>query len=141
MNVSVEGVEFIEQHEGLRLVAYQDGGGIWTIGYGHTKGVYEGQEITEEEADALLVEDLRAVEHCINANVTRGLTQKQYNAVGSFALNLGCTALRNSTLLRKLNAYDDVGAAKEFGRWNHIGSVVVAGLTKRRADEMELFLS
>lgn len=141
MNISEKGMEFIKSHEGCKLESYQDGGGVWTIGYGHTKGVCAGQVITGDEADELLLEDVLPAEKCVNNSLMDGATQEQFDALVSFAFNLGCSALRNSTLLRKFNSGDDAGAAKEFLRWNHDNGKVVAGLTKRRQEEMEMFLA
>lgn len=139
MNISEHGLSLIKEHEGLRLVAYQDSVGVWTIGYGHTKGVQAGQEITESYAEALLKEDVRAAENCIEKLVTVPLTQGEFDALCSFTFNLGCGALRNSTLLKKLNDSNYDGAAEEFKRWNHAGGKVLEGLTKRRLAEAQRF--
>jgi lysozyme len=141
MNISEEGLSLIKSSEVLRLDAYQDKGGIWTIGWGHTLGVKEGDRITTEQAETFLQADLETVEKCIANCVSVVLTQGQYDALCSFVFNLGCMALRNSTLLRKLNSGDDVEASEEFKKWNHVHGEVVAGLTKRRAKEAELFLA
>ncbi len=140
MNISQSGVDFIKHLEGCKLESYQDGGGVWTIGYGHTKGVKEGQVITQDQANSFLSSDLLQVVKCVNNSILDGSTQNQFDAMCSFVFNLGCTALRNSTLLRKFNDGDDEGASKEFMRWNHDNGVVVEGLTNRRTAEMELFL-
>lgn len=141
MNASERGIELIKAHEGLRLEAYRDSVGVLTIGYGHTHGVLEGQAITEQEADAMLREDLKAAENCVEHLVCVPLTQGEFDALCSFAFNLGCSALRNSTLLKKLNDSDYDGAAAEFSRWNHAGGKVLDGLTKRRSAEAERFES
>jgi lysozyme len=141
MQISEEGLNFIKRSEALRLEAYKDSVGIWTLGYGHIAGVHEGDSITEEQAEIFLRADLQTVEKCIANSVSVELTQGQYDALCSFVFNLGCVALRNSTLLRKLNSGDDVGAAEEFKRWNHAGGKELAGLTKRRAAESEMFLA
>ena len=141
MQISENGLDLIKQSESLRLDAYQDSVGVWTIGYGHTIGVKENDRITQEQAEAFLKTDLETVEKCIVNCVSVNLTQGQYDALCSFVFNLGCIALRNSTLLRKLNAGDDVGAAEEFKRWDHAGGKVLAGLTKRRNAEAEMFLA
>jgi lysozyme len=142
MNISESGLALIKEHEGLRLDSYQDVVGVWTVGYGHTGAeVHEGLHITQDAANVLLLGDVETAEKCIQNCVAVTLTQSQFDALCSFVFNLGCTALRNSTLLRKLNAGDDVGAAEEFLRWNHAGGKIMAGLTKRRAEEMEMFLT
>lgn len=144
MRISETGLQLIRESEGLRLEAYRDVAGVLTIGYGHTgPDVTEGLVITAERADELLHADARDVERCIDRNVTAELTQNEYDALCDFAFNLGCNALRGSTLLRKLNDGDYDGAAAEFGRWNKArvnGRLVeVAGLTTRRRKEAELF--
>ena len=139
--VRIERVDLIKQHEGLRLKAYlptkKD---VWTIGYGHTKTAVEGMVITQEQADKLFRDDLAWVRKAIAKNVTVPLSQPQYDALASFIYNLGETNLARSTLLRKLNASDYVGAANEFPKWNKQKGKVLRGLVKRRAAERNLFL-
>ena len=139
MNISERGLDLIKHHEGLRLQAYQDSVGVWTIGYGHTAGVKAGDVCTEEQADLWLHMDLHNAEVCIEKCVAVPLTQGEFDAICSFTFNLGCGALRNSTLLRKLNASDYDGAVAEFKKWDHAGGKQLAGLTKRRAAEADLF--
>lgn len=139
MRISEAGIELIKHHEGLRLAAYLDSVGIATIGYGHTAGVKMGQKITEVEAHEFLIHDIETAEKCIANSVRVPLTQGQFDALCSFVFNLGCGALKNSTLLRKLNDGDDVGAAREFTKWIHAGSKVLLGLVARREAEAELF--
>jgi lysozyme len=142
VRISPSGVAFIKKSEELRLEAYPDpgtGGEPWTIGWGSTRGVTQGMVITEDEAEERLKADLQPVELCIENSVSVPLTQGQHDALCSFVFNLGCVALRNSTLLRKLNAGDDVGAAEEFKRWDHSKGKVLAGLTKRRQAESDMF--
>jgi lysozyme len=141
MNISEQGLELIRAHEGCRLESYQDSVGIWTIGYGHTRGVQRGTACTQEQADAWLAEDVKEAENCIEANVLVlvPLTQGEFDALASFIFNLGCRAFKNSTMLRKLLASDFDGARAEFAKWNHAGGVVLAGLTARRQAEAERF--
>ena len=141
MKISDKGIEFIKQHEGMRLKAYQDSVGVWTIGVGSTHDVHPGMVISEAECEARLRKDLEWVEECINRLVKAHLTQPQVNALGSFVFNLGCRAFQKSTLLRKLNAEDYEGAAEELMRWVNAGGHKLAGLVRRRHDEMEMFLS
>lgn len=139
MNISEAGLNLIKKHEGLKLEAYQDSVGVWTIGFGSTKGVKEGMVITPFEAEERLKGDVHEAEKCVDHLVSVPLTQNEFDALCSFAFNLGCGALRGSTLLRKLNNSDYDGASAEFKKWDHAGGKVLAGLTKRRADEADLF--
>lgn len=141
MRSSTELISFITRHEGPGLKAYRDGGGVLTIGYGHTgPDVVPGQRITSAQADALLAKDIVRFEQNINRMVRVPLSQFQFDALVSFSYNCGNEALNCSTLLRKLNAGDYAGAAAEFVHWNHDNGRVVAGLTNRRNDESRLFL-
>ncbi len=137
--ISPDGLEFIKQAEGCKLAAYLDSVGVPTIGYGHTQGVHGGTHCTQEEADQWLQDDLQAVYRDIDALVTVDLSQGQFDALCSFVFNLGAGALRNSTLLKLLNAGNYLAAQQQFGRWNHAGGQVLAGLTKRREGEAEMF--
>ena len=137
---NASGVNLIKSFEGLRLKAYQDAVGVWTIGYGTTRGVKPGQEISEAQAEALLKTDLNRFEQAVNQAVRVPINDNQFAALVSFTYNVGSGALRSSTLLRKLNYRDTYGAANEFPRWNRAGGRVLAGLTRRRNAERALFL-
>lgn len=144
MRTSPAGRAFIGRHEGLRLSAYRDAAGVWTIGYGHTAAAgppapVSGMTITAPEADAILGRDLARFEAAVSRLVTVALAQGEFDALVSFTFNVGEGALARSTLLRKLNAGDRAGAAAEFGRWNKAGGRVLAGLTRRRAEERAMF--
>lgn len=141
MQTSKNGIKFIRDHEGCVLTAYQDGGGVWTIGVGHTRGVKAGQVITKAQADAFLADDIAPVETCINQSVAVSLNQNQFDALASFIFNVGETAFKKSTLLKKLNTGDYRGAADQFTRWVYDNNVFVQGLYNRRVDEKALFLS
>lgn len=140
MDISQAGIDAIKDYEGVRLKAYDDGVGVWTIGVGHTKGVKRGDEITMTQADEFLRTDLADAEKAVNTRVTVPLTQGQFDALVSFVFNLGSGAFMASTLLKKLNARDYDGAADEFLRWNKAGGRVLAGLVKRRISERIMFL-
>ena len=135
----------IKEHEGLRLVAYLDSVGIWTIGYGDTgPDVVKGLVITKEQAENRLSKRLVEFEGYVNKAVKVKLTQNQFDALVSLVYNIGPTNFNNSTLLRKLNASDYAGAADQFLVWNK-GRVdgklvVINGLVNRRKAERELFL-
>ncbi|KIF95578.1 lysozyme [Enterobacter cloacae] len=138
------GIALIKQYEGLRLTTYKDAVGIPTIGYGHVENpVPPGgtRTITAETAEQLLRDDLQRFEHEVNNMLTVEVTQNQFDALVSFAFNLGPANLKSSTLLRKVNSGDVNGAADEFLKWNHAGGQVLAGLTARRNAEKTLFLS
>lgn len=132
--------DIVKEFEGLRLEAYKCPAGVWTIGYGHTRGVIPGDVITEAEAEALLAEDLEDSEDAVRAFVNVELNQNQFDALVSFVYNLGSGNFNSSTLLRKLNNGDYLGAANEFNRWNKAGGVVLSGLVRRRNAEANLFI-
>lgn len=132
--------EIVKEFEGLRLEAYKCPADAWTIGYGHTLGVIPGDVITEKEAEILLAEDLEDAESAVNEYVKVKLNQNQFDALVSFVYNLGAGNFKSSTLLRKLNAGDYLGAANEFKRWNKAGGKVLNGLVRRRAAECNLFI-
>lgn len=142
MRTSERGLEFIRDHEGCVLAAYPDpgtGGEPWTIGVGHTGGVKPGDTCTEAQAMAWLAEDVRDAEDAVNRLVKVPLTQDQFDALVSFAFNVGAGNLGGSTLLKLVNAGDFDGAAAQFPRWNRAAGQVLAGLTKRRLAEAALF--
>ncbi|WP_313489196.1 lysozyme [Stutzerimonas nitrititolerans] len=139
MQTSQRGIDLIKTFEGLRLAAYDDGVGVQTIGYGHTKGVKPGMTITADQAVQFLREDLHGAERDVERYVTVHLCQHQFDALASLVFNIGGTAFRDSTLLRKLNAGDYAGAAVQFDRWVHGGGKILPGLVKRRAAERAMF--
>lgn len=138
---SQAGVNLIKSFEGLRLTAYQDSAGVWTIGYGHTSGVYSGMKITEAKAEEYLKSDLKSAEKTVNNKVTYAINQNQFDALVSFTFNVGGGNFGSSTLLKKLNQGDINGAADEFGKWIKADGKVLDGLVKRRAAEKEMFLN
>ncbi|MBH0755579.1 lysozyme [Salmonella enterica] len=141
MKTSDNGRAFIRAREGVKLAAYQDGGGVWTIGYGHTRGVKQGQVINHEKADEFLDSDLRLVESCISERVTVVLNQNQFDALVSFVFNVGRQAFSDSTLLKKLNEGNYRAAADQFTRWVYDNNQFVQGLYNRRVAERDLFIS
>ena len=141
MRISEKGINLIKRFEGLRLEAYLDSVAVPTIGYGHTRGVKLGQTITQEQADAFLEEDIHEFELAIQRLVHINLTQNQFDALVSFTFNLGIGNLKQSTLLKKLNAGDITGAANEFNRWVYAGGKKLTGLVKRRSAERLLFIT
>ena len=139
MKLGERGTEMLKYFEGCKLTAYQDSVGVWTIGYGHTKGVYNGMTITQEEAEQMLLTELEEYEGYIENMVTVPLTQNQFDALVVWIYNLGPTNFKNSTLLKELNAGNYNAAGQEITRWNKAGGKVLAGLVKRREAEAELF--
>jgi lysozyme len=146
VKVSERGLELIQSFEGLRLEAYDDGGGVWTIGYGTTrypdsgKTVMEGETISQAQAEEYFAADVDDFAADVGRLVHVPLSQQQFDACCSLAYNIGSGAFAKSTLLQKLNAGDYYGAADEFLRWNKDGGVVNPGLVNRRKFERALFL-
>lgn len=146
MNISKSGIELIKRFEGMRLKAYQDSVGVWTIGYGWTqpvdgKKVGPGMQIDPATAARLLKCGVVQYEQGVNQLVKVHITQGQFDALVSFAYNLGLRSLSTSTLLKKLNGGDKAGAADEFAKWVNAGGKRLDGLVARRAAEREMFLS
>lgn len=128
------------RYEGLRRTAYQDSGGVWTIGYGHTgPDVTPGKTITDLQAEVLLRGDLRSAIDCVNQCVKVAVEQHQFDALVDFAFNAGRGALTRSALLAKLNAKDFAGAARQFGLWINVNGQPNRGLQRRRAAETSMF--
>ena len=140
MEVSKRGLALIQQFEGLRLDAYLDSAGAPTIGYGSTRGVQMGDEITEAQATELLAADVERHADGVRKHVDVPLTQGQFDSLVSLCFNIGVGALSRSTLLRKLNAGDYQGAAQEFLRWTYAGGKELRGLVRRREAERAMFL-
>jgi len=137
---SDDGFALTRSFEGLRLTAYQDCGGVWTIGYGHTgPDVRAGLTITETEAEALLRSDVAASETSVNRAVNVPITQNQFDALVDFCFNCGRGNFLSSTLLRQVNLGNTQAATAQFALWVHAGGEVVPGLVRRRKAEAELF--
>lgn len=135
------GRSLIQQFEGLRLSAYRDTGGKWTIGRGHTRGVRPGMVIDTATADRLFDEDLAAAEFVVRRLVRVPLNENQFSALVSFAYNVPFNDFRTSTLLRLVNEGDFAAAAVQFPRWVYDNGRKISGLERRRAAEQKLFLS
>lgn len=146
MKASQACIDLIKGFEGFRPSVYLCPAGKETIGYGHVilSGEHDllASKITEAEAETILRRDVGKAEYAVSRD-TEGvdLTQGQFDALVSFAFNVGLHAFAESTLLDKLKAGDTAGAAREFLRWNHIGKNVSPGLTRRREAEKALFES
>lgn len=147
--ISPNGIKFIQSFEGFSSKAYDDGVGVWTIGWGTTRyengtKVKRGDSITVERAVELFMHDLSGFEAAVRRSVKVSLNQNQYDALVSFTYNVGISALQGSSLLRKLNSGDYTGAANGLLAWNkgRVNGVLkeLKGLTRRRQAEMDLFL-
>lgn len=148
-----ETIQLVEHFEGCKLSAYECATSkslprdkkFWTIGWGSTfyadkKPVGEHDHITQEQADELFANLLNEFEDKVKALVTVQLNENQLGALTSFAYNCGVGNLKSSTLLKKVNAGDFIGASHEFAKWNKSNGTVLKGLVDRRAKEAELFL-
>lgn len=145
MLVSNLGIDLICDFEGKRFVAYDDGVGIWTIGFGTTVypngiRVRKGDTCTEAQAKVYMQNDLKKFEYTVNSAVNIPLNQNQYDALVSLTYNIGATAFSKSTLVKKLNAGDIRGAADQFDVWINAGGKRMQGLVNRRSKEKLLFL-
>jgi lysozyme len=136
---SKNGLALTELFEGDVLTAYQDQGGVWTIGYGHTGGVQPGQKITQAQAEAYLVSDIQTAVDFVNEVVEVVLTQAQFDALVDFTFNVGVGNLKNSTLLKDVNAGNFEAACAQFDLWDLCGGKVNAGLMRRRKAEAAEF--
>ena len=146
MKTSDKGLALIKSFEGFSARPYLCPAGIPTIGYGATyypdgrRVTMQDRPVTEADATAMLRSMLASYEAGVTRYVQVPLTQGQYDALVSFAYNLGLAALKSSTLLRLLNARNYAGAAAQFARWNRAGGKVLPGLTRRREAERVMFL-
>lgn len=142
MKISDEGLEIIKGSEGLRLNAYLDTkkGRVPTIGYGHTRGVTMGMTTTDAQAHKWLQEDVEVAEDIVHRFVTVPLAQGAFDALVSFAFNVGQPQFITSTLLRLLNEGDYIGASNEFQRWIYDNGDKLNGLITRRELERQEFI-
>lgn len=139
METSEKMLEIIRLHEGFRPTAYRCPAGVWTIGYGHTAGVKAGDRCTREEAAKWLEEDLKPVEDFLNRSGVK-LTQQQFDALASFAYNVGLRAFIGSTLWRKVKAEPNDGTIRqEFKKWIYAGGGILKGLVRRREREAAVY--
>ena len=146
MKISQKGLNLIKRFEGCHLEPYRDPIGLWTVGWGHLIGdgktlpIEWFRRLTQDEADRLLEKDLEKFERGVLRLCPNNLTQHRFDALISFAYNLGLGNLQNSTLRRKHNRGDILGASQEFLKWNKAGGKVFRGLTLRRQAESDLYL-
>ena len=145
MNISKEGLKYLEELEDKRLEAYLDGAGVWTIGVGHTKGVKKGDIITEEQCEKFLVEDTKFCEDCLDRSGLK-LTQNQFDALFFLIFNIGAPRFLSSTVYKKVR----LGANRKdienaWLMWNKITDpktktlVISPGLINRRKKEIAYY--
>ena len=135
-------IDLIKRNEGCKLTAYQDSVGVWTIGYGHTgDDVAEGSQITQDQAEALLRQDLDKFQDGVDDAIGGGDTaDNQFGAMVSLAFNIGLGHFKTSSVLREHNAGNQQSAADAFLMWNKAGGQVLTGLDRRRHEERDLYL-
>jgi lysozyme len=143
MTCSPAGIDLIKQFESLRLEAYRCPAGVWTIGWGHTSDVREGQRITEDLAEEFLRSDIAQVERGLVKVIHVPLTQGQFDALVSLCFNLRGGAQRLPSiaprLVAKINSGDYAGAAEELLDIDRANGQVLPGLVRRRQAERVLF--
>ena len=140
MQYSTAGLALTKEFEGLRLEAYRDSGGRWTIGYGHTgPEVAAGMKISQADADAILAADLTAAVKCVNSAVAAVIAQHQFDALVDFCFNVGGGNFRTSSLLKHVNSGDFGSAAQQFMMWVNVAGSRCEGLVRRRTAERAMF--
>ena len=137
------GIDLIKEFEGLELSSYRCAANVLTIGYGHTGGVYEGQTITEYDAEELLRKDLLWFEQEVSRLINVTLTQHEFDAIVSFTFNCGSGALSESTFRRRMNAGESKALCfrEEFPKWVNGPNGPLPGLVRRRDAEVELAIN
>jgi lysozyme len=146
MKMTKEGLALIKRYEGLRVAAYQDAAGVWTIGYGHTSmagapDVRRGMTISDTEAEAIFARDVAEFASAVAQVVKVELSPVQFSALVSFAYNVGIGGLKKSSVLAAINAGDFDAVPRRLNLWIKAGGRVLPGLVKRRAAEAVLFMS
>ena len=139
MKISENGLELIKKFEGCETTAYQDSVGVWTIGFGHTKGVEEGQTCSIEDAESMLANEMDEYEGYINNMVKVDLQQHEFDALVAWVYNLGPTNLGESTMLKVLNGGQFDRVPEEMNRWTRAGGKILEGLVRRRQAESLMF--
>lgn len=139
-SINITGIRLLKEFEGLRLEAYKCPAGVWTIGYGHTRMAKEGMKISPDIAEAYLHSDLSPVEKKLDKMFPRGLNENEFSALVCLCFNIGMGAFSRSTLCKLLLEGKKGEASAEFLRWNKAGGRELAGLTRRRSAERDLFL-
>ena len=138
MKSNQKGVATLIEFEGFRSESYLCPAGVWTIGFGFTKGVKPGDKMTRSEAAARLKTELAEYELGVLSACQRPPNENEFSALVCFAFNVGIAALRKSTVIKRHNEGDKQAAARAFGLWNRAGGKVVRGLDNRRRAERAL---
>jgi lysozyme len=139
--LSSTGEDLIKSFESLRLTAYQDQRGIWTIGWGHVAPtVVEGLTCTPEQAEDWFLEDTQFAVNGVNVSIDTNITQNQFDALVSFTYNVGVGSEAHSTMAKLINERNFPAAAAQFPLWDHADGQPDAGLLRRRQAEQALFL-
>lgn len=145
MKINQAGIDLIRRHEKCVLRAYQDPRGIWTIGWGHTGSIEDGDFWDQDKCDQVLVDDLANFERAVASYVTAPLNENQFSALVCFVFNAGAGAFYRSSALQRLNQRDYEGACKALGLYTKMrikGTYVDSPeLIRRRADEQSLFMA
>lgn len=140
MQPSQNAFDLAKRFEGLKLSSYKNNGDVWTIGFGHTLDVKEGDIITISRANELLSEDMNDAADCVNKLVTSDINQNQFDAICDFVFNLGWSHFESSHLLTYINQSNFDLAAEEFKKWVYSNGCVLSGLVNRREAEKDLFI-
>jgi lysozyme len=145
LRTSRNGILLLKKHEGLRLKAYQDSRGVWTIGYGLTSAagiikVYRGLTITAQQAEDYLQQALVQYENCVKDTIKVPLEQHQFDALVSFCYNVGPRAFEGSSIAQYVNQKRFKDVPKRMALWVRAGKTKPKGLPKRRKDEGDVFL-
>lgn len=146
MEATESALSLIREFEGLRTTAYKCPAGVWTIGYGHTEGVKEGDRVTEAGAWDLLRSDAerfakRLTDVLTGNGIAGAINQREFDALVSFVYNVGIGAFVKSSVMRFLKQGDHESAGDAMLRWVYAGGKVLQGLVRRRSAERRLFLS
>lgn len=148
LSVSENGLLHIANEEGCRAKAYQCIADVWTIGLGHASGVKQGDKATNEQVAQYFVKDVATAEKVVKKHITQTPSQAEYDMMVSFVFNLGAGNFQTSTLLRKFNQGDNLGACKQYPRWVYVNGKDCRieesdcpGIPKRRDKEMNICLN
>lgn len=138
--LSAAGLVAIAMFEGYQAAPYKDTGGVWTDGFGNTKNVSPQKSVTVPQALKQLDENTKATQAAISKCVTGKLTQGQFDALVSFAYNVGTKAACESTAVKRFNEGRPVDGCNELSRWVYVNGKKVAGLAARREQERHMCL-